>query len=718
MSGLYTDIIKDKETLNNRYESDADQALLENRQVAQKDMAKQFQSALDLILGKYGVHSEKNEQLKDPMDILDSRLGTLGIMYDRISTERAALRQYGNYAILLDAEGKVYVLSPGKTLIRMSDRKKVPFFKAPEFQENGYGVPRPVETDPFNFGRFVLYALKQLTVKDLVPILLSMLLISLLGLVGPRVNRWVLSDFVESGQMKGFVFAGILFLSAGFLRAAFSAIKTILFSSLKLRISMQTQNVIVSRTLLLPHKVQKNISSGKLSKRISAGRRVTSMILDLFLGSSLTAVFSIVYIGQMGQFSAALVTPALLMLLLKIVIALITSMANAQNEKNALLNGMESSRFLLMSIKGIQKIKGAGAEKRFYGRWAEIYRKMLIYRLDQPFLVKMEQVILSFVTAATTVVILSVAYPAEVTAADYIAFTNSYAFVVTAVGEILSMLDSIFLVWTLFGQVKPLFEGELESKGGEVYLDKLDGKIQLEKVSFHYPGSPRNCVKDISLTIPSGEKLAIVGESGCGKSTLLKLLLGLETADAGRISYDERSLEEINLRSLRKKIATLLQSTALMPGTIFSNIAFNHPGITEEEAWEAAEKACIAEAIRKLPLGLYTEISEAESNGFSGGQKQRILLSRIFASKAGVMIFDEATSALDNITQKKVLDAVYKERSTVIMVAHRLSTVVNCDRILMLEKGSIVESGTYDELMAKDQKFAALVRKQLQESAK
>ncbi len=254
----------------------------------------------------------------------------------------------------------------------------------------------------------------------------------------------------------------------------------------------------------------------------------------------------------------------------------------------------------------------------------------------------------------------------------------------------------------------PLNENDAEA-------DKIPGSISVSHVSYQYHPGDDFAVSDASFSIKPGEIVAFVGESGCGKSTLLKLLLGLETADTGRISYDSRSLEEINLRSLRKKTATLLQSTALMPGTIYSNIAFNQPGITEEEAWAAAEKACIADDIRKLPLGLYTEISEAESNGFSGGQRQRILLSRVFASKAGVMIFDEATSALDNITQKKVLDAIYQEKATVIMVAHRLSTVVNCDRILMLEKGSIVEAGTYEELMKNDQKFAALVRKQLQE---
>ena len=150
-----------------------------------------------------------------------------------------------------------------------------------------------------------------------------------------------------------------------------------------------------------------------------------------------------------------------------------------------------------------------------------------------------------------------------------------------------------------------------------------------------------------------------------------------------------------------------------MPGTVFSNISFTPHAVTEEEAWEAAEKACIADDLRKMPLGLDTEISESNSCGFSGGQRQRILIARAFATKPAIMVLDEATSALDNITQKKVLDAVYAENCTVLMVAHRLSTVVNCDRILVMENGKIAEEGTYDELMERGGLFERLVRKQV-----
>jgi ABC-type bacteriocin/lantibiotic exporter with double-glycine peptidase domain len=149
-----------------------------------------------------------------------------------------------------------------------------------------------------------------------------------------------------------------------------------------------------------------------------------------------------------------------------------------------------------------------------------------------------------------------------------------------------------------------------------------------------------------------------------------------------------------------------------MPGTIYSNIAFCPHPVSEEEAKEAAVKADIDETIMQLPLGYDTEISDSNTGGFSGGQRQRLLIARAFASKPAIMILDEATSALDNLSQNRVLESVYKEKCTVIMVAHRLSTVRSCDRIIVLRDGEIAEEGTYDELMELKGVFHELMRKQ------
>ena len=205
--------------------------------------------------------------------------------------------------------------------------------------------------------------------------------------------------------------------------------------------------------------------------------------------------------------------------------------------------------------------------------------------------------------------------------------------------------------------------------------------------------------------------MAIVGKSGCGKSSLLRLLMGFEHPEEGTVYYDDNNLEDLDLQSLRQQIGSVLQEGQLFVGDIFSNISIAAPWITLKEAWDAAEMAGIADTIRNMPMGMNSLISEG-SGGISGGQKQRLLIARAIAPKPKILMFDEATSALDNITQKIVSDSLDKLQCTRIVVAHRLSTIRNCDRIIVLEKGEIVEDGSFDELLEKDGIFADLVARQ------
>ena len=218
-------------------------------------------------------------------------------------------------------------------------------------------------------------------------------------------------------------------------------------------------------------------------------------------------------------------------------------------------------------------------------------------------------------------------------------------------------------------------------------------------------------IDGLNLTIKSGQYVAIVGKTGCGKSTLMRLLLGFEKPDKGSIYYDGKNMNDIELRSLRRKIGVVMQNGSLFMGDIYSNIVISAPELSLDDAWEAARQAGIAEDIEKMPMGMNTLIAEG-AGGISGGQKQRIMIARAIAPKPKILMFDEATSALDNITQKIVSDSLDKLNCTRIVIAHRLSTIKQCDRIIVLDKGNIIEDGTYEELIKNNGYFAELVERQ------
>jgi ABC-type bacteriocin/lantibiotic exporter with double-glycine peptidase domain len=190
------------------------------------------------------------------------------------------------------------------------------------------------------------------------------------------------------------------------------------------------------------------------------------------------------------------------------------------------------------------------------------------------------------------------------------------------------------------------------------------------------------------------------------------VLLGFEQPQSGTVYYDSHDVEGLDLRSVRRRIGTVLQNGKLFSGDIYSNIVICAPWLTVDEAWEAAERSGFADDIRKMPMGMFTMISEG-GGGLSGGQQQRLLIARALASDPDIVLFDEATSALDNITQAMVVNTLEEMNCTRIVIAHRLSTIRHCSRIIYLDKGKVVEEGTYDELMALGGKFAELASRQI-----
>ncbi len=724
---LFSEQIEYRAIQDARIEERADEALNENLSfsVSEGDGARE---ALAYLLGWMDVDGQIPLGCTEVDELLEYTLSPLGVMYGEVDMHADDWRKSTEYLLAQLEDGTYVACKPGLfgylyVLPRTGQLGHLGRRMA--LAQRGWAIYRPLTRDASTKMGFARMVFGMVSARDVTSIVAASFVVYLLGLVGPAINQWVLKVIVPQGQAEGatgsanalgayqlLLMALVAYLTAKLMRTVIQTTKTFLLGKMRLRIAGQVEAAVMARTLMLPQSFFADTSSGKVSKRISAARQISDRMINFALNSGLTAVFSLGYISQMMDYGPLLVLPSLVALIAQSAFSVVVAYVNMYIESRSMEADLESSSFLYSVLKGAQKIRAMGAERRVYARWAGIYQRVLKLDLDQPTVLKLESEIGSFISSVGTLFLVSIVVGTCMSRADYIAFNSSYSLVTAAVGELFDSFRSILLMGPLMNMLRTILEAPTEAQQDDSVVRRLRGRIELDHVSFAYAGG-LGAINDLSLRVRSGEKIAIVGESGCGKSTLMKLILGAETPTAGAVYVDGRDITSLDIRSYRQHIGSVLQFSKLIPGTVRDNICFTPRSVSEEEAWEAAAKAAMDEYLRSMPLGLDTEVSESNSSSFSGGQRQRILIARAFASKPDIMILDEATSALDNATQRKVLDAVYAEKCTVLMVAHRLSTVMGCDRILAMEGGRIVEDGTYEELVAAGGLFSRLVNKQI-----
>jgi ABC-type bacteriocin/lantibiotic exporter with double-glycine peptidase domain len=467
----------------------------------------------------------------------------------------------------------------------------------------------------------------------------------------------------------------------------------------------------MSRTLSLPAEFFKQYNAGELSSRVSAIHQLCDSLISALLSTGLTALFSFVYLAQIVGFAPSLALPAMLIILTQLAFTVFSSLSklNILRHKlnlSARLNGLTFSIF-----SGIQKIKLTGAEKRIFAKWGAAYKDQAQLSYDPPALLKIQPIFAGIISMVGMVVFYYNAAVAGVSVADYMAFYSAYGMVNGAVMSLAGMAMTFANIKPIMEMAGPILKAQPEFGENRKIVTRLSGQIELNNVSFRYNEEMPLVLDNLSLKIRPGQYIALVGKTGCGKSTLMRLLLGFESLQKGAVYFDGQDIEKLDLRSLRQNIGAVMQNGKLFTGSILSNITVSAPGLGLMEAWEAAELSGVADDIRAMPMGMQTMISEG-GGGISGGQRQRLLIARAIAAKPRILIFDEATSALDNVTQKHVSDALDSLSSTRIVIAHRLSTIRHCDRIIVLEGGSIREDGTYEELISKGGYFAELVERQ------
>lgn len=676
-------------------------------------------NAIDAILKFYHVPSrEVPEELEDMNEQLEYLMRPYGIM------RRSVILESGWYKDAIGAmlgirkdNGTVVALIPsgfsGYEYFDLESGKYIKVKKSNEdlFEDEAIAFYKPFPLKSLTIKDLIVYIAQVLSVSDYVAIALATLAVSLLGMLTPKINNILFSVVVTSGSARLLIGIAIFAICLSLTSLIISSVKSLISARINTKLSISIEAATMMRLMSLPADFFKNYSSGELQERAGNISSLCDMLVSTILNTGLTSAFSLIYIYQIFVYAPGLVIPSLIITFITIIFFVVSALMQMKiSVKQMELGGRESGMTYAL-ISGVQKIKLAGAEKRAFARWANLYAERISYSYNPPAFLKLNPVISSAISLTGTLVMYYMAVKTGVSVAEYYAFNTAYGMVSGAFMSLSSIALTFAQIKPILERVKPLLDAKPEISEGKQVITRLSGAVEMNNVSFRYNESMPNVIDNLSLKIRPGQYVAIVGKTGCGKSTLMRLLLGFEKADRGAIYYDGKDINSLDLKSLRRKIGSVMQNGKLLQGDIYSNITISAPWLTMDEAFEAAEKAGIAEDIRRMPMGMHTMISEG-SGGISGGQRQRLMIARAIAPKPKILMFDEATSALDNITQRQVCEALDAMKCTRIVIAHRLSTIKQCDRIIVLDGGHIVEDGTYRELIDNKGYFYELVERQ------
>ena len=710
----------------------ADQAVFEDsfRQMAGAVMGRRIAEAFNddrqiaadavgEILRYYHIRQQEvPETIRDINEVLEYLLRPSGIMRRHVVLSGKWYRDcMGAMLGIRKDDGSVVALIPsGFSGYSFFDRKTGKTVKLSRktrdmIEPEAMAFYKPFPLEKMSVGSLMKYITKQIGGSDIVLLLLAMAFMTGTGMLLPTINNMLFSDALGSGNWSILIGTSVFLVCATVSKLLFTSIKGLLAAKIGLKLNFQVEAATMMRILSLPAAFFKKYSAGELSNRVANITGLCGHITSMVFTTGLTALLSLVYIVQIVTFAPALAWPAFLIMFITFMVTVIQIVMHVRiNREKMEIAGKESGMSFQM-ISGVQKIRLSGAEKRAFARWGSLYAKEAVLEYDPPLFLKLGKSVPLAVSLVGTIVLYGTAIGSGVSIAEYYAFGAAFGMVSAAFTEFANMAEIIAQVKPMIEMAAPIFEEVPEIAADKPIVTRLSGGIELNNITFRYAEDMPPVLDDLTLKIRSGQYVAIVGSTGCGKSTLMRMMLGFETPQKGAVYYDGRDLRRLDLKSVRRRIGTVLQDGKLLVGSIFENITVSAPWLTMDDAWEAAEISGLADDIRNMPMGMFTMISEGQG-GISGGQRQRLLIARAVAPKPKILMLDEATSALDNITQKQVSDALERMNCTRIVIAHRLSTIKQCDRIVMLEGGKIVEDGTYDELIAKNGKFAALVERQ------
>ncbi|MEA5415374.1 peptidase domain-containing ABC transporter [Synechococcus sp. BA-132 BA5] len=554
----------------------------------------------------------------------------------------------------------------------------------------------------------------------LLQVLLASFVVQLFSLANPLLIQVIIDKVISQRSLDTLQILGMALVVVTLMEGVIGSLRTFLFTDTTNRIDLRLGAEVIDHLLRLPLGYFDKRPVGELGTRIAELEKIRNFLTGQALITLLDAAFSVIYIIVMALYSWLLTIIALAVLPIQVGLTLLGAPLFRRQYRQAAEENARTQSHLVEVLTGIQTVKAQNVEMVSRWKWQELYARYISRTFEKTItgtflnetssvLQKLSQLLVLWVGATMVL-------KGELTLGQLIAFRIISGYVTQPLLRLSSIWQNIQELRVSFERLADVVDTPEESSEADrshIPLPPVKGDVMFENLSFRFnPGGPE-VLSNVTLHVPPGTFIGIVGQSGSGKSTLMKLLPRLYSPTKGRILVDGYDIDKVELYSLRRQIGIVPQDPLLFSGTISENIALTNPEAPSDAIVEAARIAGAHDFIMELSAGYSTPLGERGAS-LSGGQRQRIAIARTLLSQPQLLVMDEATSALDYDTERQVCDNLREamSQSSVFFITHRLSTIRRADLIVMMHQGAIVETGTHGELMALKGRYFALYRQQ------
>lgn len=542
------------------------------------------------------------------------------------------------------------------------------------------------------------------------------ILITILGIVSSIFNNVIYDEILPYKQENMLKIMILVFLGISITQVAVSFVREWMMLHLSLKIDIPLMLGYFEHIYRLPMKFFASRKTGDITTRFSDAFTIKNVFTNIALTLVMDVGMALVTGTILFQMNIKLFVVILFMTLVSILLVFIfkqpyKKINEEQMQQSSVLNSQ-----IIEGLRAVETIKGNANEEIELENIEREYIRALRISYRESMMSNIQGTISALISGVANMALMYLGImqvmTGDITLGSMMAFMTLSSYFTDPVNRLVSLQLTIQEANISMKRLSEILDYEREQESAEKVeyqvLEQISGDIEFKHVTFRY-GARKPALQDINFCIPKGKKVALVGASGSGKSTIAKLLLKYYEPEEGEITIDGIDIQELSNESLRKGISYVPQNIELFSKSIFDNIRVSKPNATLEEVKEAAKAAGAHEFVRHLPLQYQTYLEEA-GNGLSGGEKQRIVLARAFLKKNEVYIMDESTSSLDFATENLIFEMIYNrfKKKSMLIIAHRLATVKNCDEIIVLDKGQIVERGTHNELLEKKGEYYRL----------